>query len=66
MFNSWSSYNSGMSSFDQPPVTGDEMVDEALRKVADLGEVDVGEHPQVFREAEGALQEFLRSGADAS
>ncbi len=51
---------------DEPPVTGDEALDEALRQVARLGEVPLAEHPVVLRRAHDALQDFLNSGANAA
>ena len=44
-----------------PPVpeaagtTGDPQVDEALRKLADLAELPLNEHPAVFEQIHGAL-----------
>lgn len=42
------------------PQTGDERLDEALRRVADLDGVDVAEHPAVFEQAHDVLRELLR------
>jgi len=41
------------------PETGDERVDEALRRVADLSGVDVSEHPAVLEAAHDVLRETL-------
>lgn len=54
-----------MDVMDEPPVTGNEAVDEALRKVAGLGDQPVTEHPAVLSQAQDALQKFLSSSTDA-
>ena len=50
-----------MDEQDEFPQTGDERVDEALRRVADLDGVDVAEHPALFEQAHEVLRELLRS-----
>jgi len=50
-----------MSDVDEPPVTGNEAVDEALNRVAGLAEVPLDEHPAILKEAQNALQEFLNT-----
>ena len=50
----------------EPPVTGDEGVDEALDAVARLADRPLEEHPEVLRQAQVALQQFLSSPVDAS
>ena len=50
-----------MSDVDEPPVTGNQTVDEALNKVAGLAEVSLAEHPAILKEAQNALQEFLNT-----
>jgi len=50
-----------MGDVDEPPVTGNEIVDEALRKVAGLAEVDLDQHPAILKEAQNALQEYLNA-----
>lgn len=51
------------------PETGDRRVDEALRRVDDLGDAPVDEHAERLSTAHAALQEVLRTpvdgGADA-
>ena len=54
------------SEYLEPPVTGHEGVDEALRKVAGLPDKPLAEHVQILREAHDALQSLLNSRADAS
>ena len=46
---------------DEAPHTGDQVVDEALARVAHLGEQPLTQHPAVYRVAQDALQEFLSS-----
>jgi len=50
-----------MGDVDEPPVTGNLAVDEALRKVASLGETPLDEHPTVLKQAQNALQEYLNT-----
>jgi len=50
-----------MNSVDDPPTTGNEIVDEALAKVAGLAETPLDEHPQILKQAQNTLQEFLSS-----
>ena len=50
-----------MSSMQEPPITGDAALDEALAKVASLDDVPLAEHPEVLKEAQVALQGFLGS-----
>jgi len=50
-----------MSEMDDPPVTGNGIVDEALQKVADLVDVPLEDHPEVLKQAQNALQEFLNT-----
>ena len=50
-----------MGDVDEPPVTGNQAVDEALRKVAGLTEANLDEHPAILKEAQNALQEFLNN-----
>ncbi|MCL2470538.1 MAG: hypothetical protein FWF25_02195 [Propionibacteriaceae bacterium] len=47
----------------EPPATGVDKVDEALKKVAGLPEVPLDQHPQMLREAQDALDELLRTDA---
>ena len=55
-----------------PPVpqtagtTGDPQVDEALRKLADLAELPLNEHPAVFEQIHGALTGALGTLDSAS
>ncbi|MDR0285312.1 MAG: hypothetical protein LBI33_10560 [Propionibacteriaceae bacterium] len=52
--------------FEEPPLTGDEAVDAALRRVAGLVGVPPAEHPPVLREAQEALQGLLNQGGRAA
>ena len=49
-----------------PGTTGDPQVDEALRKLADLAELPLNEHPAVFEQIHGALTGALGTLASAS
>ena len=51
---------------EEPPVTGDESVDEALRAVARLADQPLEQCAPVLRQAQEKLQEFLSSSYDAS
>ncbi len=51
---------------DDPPVTGDEAADQALRQVARLGELPVAEHPVHLRQAQEALQRLLDADRHAA
>ena len=55
-----------MSSPIEPPLTGDEAVDEVLSKVTALAEIPVDDHPEVLREAQHVLQGYLNSSQYAS
>ncbi|MCL2736707.1 MAG: hypothetical protein FWD75_08800 [Propionibacteriaceae bacterium] len=52
-----------MSSVEEPPTTGDETVDEALRQVARLGDLPLEDHADVLRAAHDALDTLLRRDA---
>ena len=47
------------SELEQPPITGDAALDEALTKVAGLGELGLEDHPEILRAAQEALQDLL-------
>jgi len=47
-------------------MTGDAAVDEVLQKVAGLVGQPLEDHPQVLKEAQNALQQFLSSPNNAS
>jgi hypothetical protein len=49
-----------------PGTTGDPQVDEALRKLADLAELPLNEHPAVFEQIHGALTGALGTLDSAS
>lgn len=51
---------------DRGPETGDARVDAALRGVDDLSEAPVDEHAERLSAAHSALQEVLRTPADAA
>jgi hypothetical protein len=59
-------YNGSMDSTEEPPLTGDGALDEALAKVAALGETPLVEHVDILKEAHQALVGFLNSHSDAS
>lgn len=46
------------------PETGDPRVDDALRRVDDLDDVEVDEHAERLTAAHAALQEVLRQPVD--
>ena len=46
---------------DEPPVTGNAMIDAALRRVADLGDVPVDQHPARLQQVQDMLNELLES-----
>ena len=48
----------------EPPQTGDQRVDDALRGVADLDEATVDEHAERLADAHAALQEVLRQPSE--
>jgi len=55
-----------MSEVPEAPMTGDEVVDEALREVARLAERPLEEAAPVLRRAQERLQEFLSSADNAA
>ena len=52
---------------EQPQATGEPRVDDALRRLGELGDLPVSEHPAVFERVHASLVDVLgelRSGAD--
>ena len=49
---------------EEPPVTGDAVVDAALRSVADAADLDVATQAQVLSEAQTVLQNVLRASRE--
>lgn len=55
------------SVYEQVEATGEPRVDEALRRLGELGDLPVSEHPPVFERVHASLVDVLgelRSGAD--
>ena len=48
-----------MPAVPQPPVTGDLEVDEAVARLVDLPELDLGDHPTVFEAIHRTLTDRL-------
>ena len=45
----------------EPPQTGDPRVDDALRRLADLADLDVAEHPARYDTVHEVLRDVLNS-----
>ena len=55
--------------YEQAEATGEPRVDEALRRLGELGDLPVSEHPPVFERVHASLVDVLgelRSGTDDS
>lgn len=48
----------------QPPITGNEAIDEALAKVANSGDLDIAEQARLMTEAQVVLQGVLRASRE--
>ncbi|MDR2975213.1 MAG: hypothetical protein LBV00_10985 [Propionibacteriaceae bacterium] len=48
---------------DEPPVTEDDALDQALRQVAQLTTKPLSDHAAVYRQAQEALQQFLSTSS---
>ena len=58
--------DAGSSGAEQVEATGEPRVDQALRRLGELGDLPVSEHPPVFERVHASLVEVLgelRSGA---
>jgi len=50
----------------QPPQTGNLMIDEALAKVANMDDLDLSQQLELLTEVESVLQQVLRTSRQAA